>query len=80
MSATQASLKIATLLDETLKGSSWRRSTVNRSDALTQTIERKCSNFAGDRSGLQQRLQAHGLDVVVLDVSKVGSKSNAESP
>jgi hypothetical protein len=31
--------QIATLLDETLKGSLWRR-TLNRSDALTQTIER----------------------------------------
>ena len=50
--------QVATLLDETLKGSLWRR-TLNRSDALTQTIERDVlisrTTWLWNRTSLQQR-------------------------
>jgi hypothetical protein len=50
--------QVATLLDETLKGSLWRR-TLNRSDALTQTIERDVlisrATWLWNRTSPQQR-------------------------
>jgi hypothetical protein len=58
--------QIATLLDETLSGSLWRR-TLNRSNALTQAVERDVlisrATWLWNRTSIQQRaaLYASGL-------------------